>query len=104
MELNTILQPSVWHVDPLRFCWNSETGELSGADAAAVRALVDQAVQEGQTPIHPAPAAYPVADPLHRLDEMAAVLGYHWHLPPSLAAYYPRLPVDNGSSTIGLRY
>lgn len=77
----------------LRFAWDSDTGAVTGPDAETVQAIVD-AYGGHSVPHRQQPGDWPVNDPLHDPMEMAALLGYWWHLPPELEAVYPYIP-DN---------
>jgi hypothetical protein len=94
------LAPNTWFKGPLTFTWDDETGELSGPDAAAVEAIARQAVQDGAVPLHPEPGRYPVRDPLRNPEELAALLGYWWQLPPELERHYPTLEDDGEAVAI----
>ena len=98
MKLTLQLQPTVWHKGPLSFNWDSDAGTVSGTDAETVQTMAKQAVAAGSVAIHPHPARYPIADPLTKPDEMAALLGNFWKLPEELAVHYPQ--VDQVPETI----
>lgn len=89
MLLHYSLQPISVHDQPLHFTWNSVTGELGGDDAEQVRALCLAAARAGHVVSHPYPTEYRIQDPLHRLSEMAVVLGQYWKPEGELQKAYP---------------
>lgn len=87
------LQPTVWHAKPWVFDWDDTTGELTGPDAAIIRAEASI----GGAFCHPCPA-WPHEfshEPLKSKTDMAAIIGWEHRLPDELADYYPRLPDDD---------
>jgi hypothetical protein len=90
-----ILQPAVWHVKPLEFEWDATAGEFRGDGAARVRELCDYAQAAGGVVSHPEPTFYPIRDPLHRIEDLAVVLGQWWHLDEALAKAHPVFPDDD---------
>jgi len=92
------LKPSVWHAEELEFELDTDLGILRGRDAERVQELVDLVLVSGSVSIHPLPATYDVKDPLHNLTEMAAILGYRWHLDDELQAAYPK--IQEGDDTV----
>jgi hypothetical protein len=83
------LQPVTIHDQPLQFSWDPNTGELGGEGAEQVIALCRAAVKEGQVVSHPHPTTYDIHDPLHRVSEMAVVLGQYWRLEGELQKAHP---------------
>jgi hypothetical protein len=75
--------------------WDSETGEIGGTLAGAVREAALEAKAWGKVPAGPQFAyEYPIADPFHRPDELAAILQFmEFELPAELASqYHPDFP------------
>lgn len=81
--------------EPLTFEWDPETGALRGRDAARVQAIAEESAARGFALGHPYPTHYPIADPLHRPDEMAVLLGNHWRILEDLQAVYPPAPDED---------
>lgn len=76
---------------PLVFTWDSDAGEVSGPDAAAVRS----AAAAGSIDAHPLPWAWTFsAEPLKSFTDMAAIVGLDWQLPPELIEHYPQYEGD----------
>lgn len=99
-----LLQPAIWHQQPLEFEWDAESGNVRGPGAEKLLGLVAAAVKDGYIVGHPYPTSFDINDPLHSVEEMAALLGNEWILPDDLAAAYPQsdeeenavLIIDNG--------
>jgi hypothetical protein len=89
------LQPAVWHQQPLEFEWDADSGEVKGAGAEKLLAMVAAAIKDGYVVGDPYPTSYSITDPLHNLGEMAAILGNDWKLPDDLAAAYPHIDDDD---------
>lgn len=89
-----VLQPAVWHQQPLEFEWDAESGEVRGRDADKVRNMAVSAQKEGCMIGHPYPTTYDITDPLRKASEMAALLGQEWTLPDELIREYPAPDVD----------
>lgn len=83
------LQPATAHDAPLEFEWNPETGELRGKSEDIVAGMCRQAVRAGWITSHPYPTEYAIADPLHKPEEMAVVLGQYWRLEGLLQERHP---------------
>lgn len=94
-----VLQPITVHDQPLIFEWDPETGELRGEGATIVNKMCDEAVRSDCVLGHPYPTVFEVSDPLHRVTEMAVVIGQYWRLEGDLLKAYPwprrRLSVPN---------
>lgn len=82
--------------DPLEFAWDDETGEVTGRDAARVKAMADDALRNGTIGCKPIPSCIDATDPLRNRTEFAALLGDLWKLPSDLDAAYPVIE-DDGS-------
>lgn len=94
------LQPAAWHQTPLVFEWDAATGDVRGPDASKVLDMAAAAVKEGSVNGHPHPTCYEIINPLHRLSEMAVLLGQYWMLPADLAAAYPAPVIEDEASFI----
>lgn len=86
-----------WHLEsialeePLHLIWDTETGALSGSGAARVQQMIEMHLAVGSVPTHPCPSSIDIADPLHNMTEMAAILGNEWKLPKVLRSRYPKI-------------
>ena len=80
-----------------RLIWDSDTGLLEGSAAQRVAEAIGRVVKAGAVGIGPQFwCSYNISDPLHRPEEMAAVLGSSgFRLPASLAAVYPQAPEED---------
>jgi hypothetical protein len=75
--------------------WDSETGEMTGSLAERIRTAALEAKDRGWIPAGPLRQEdLPIKDPLHRPDELAAVLLFlGFNLPAELLAiYHPEFP------------
>jgi len=94
--------------EPLVFTWDSDTGEVSGPDAELVRKMAGWETVAA----HPLPWSWKLGpDPLRSWEDMAAIVGSEWALPPELLKHYPPAPErgdpptdDDGNPLPGLCY
>ena len=84
-----VLQPKRprWH--PIEFSIDFDTGAIRGRDAHFLTQVLRSVSLAGLTPIDPAPASWPIVDPLHNKTEFAACIGFEWILDDDLEAAYP---------------
>ena len=89
----SILQPLDRRDDAIYFEWDPNAGLLRGNDADRLHEMINNAIASGSVLGHPMPTSYDIQDPLHRVSEMAVLLGQRWQLPEDLAGAYP-VPED----------
>lgn len=91
-------QPATIHDQVLVFTWDSDTGAVTGPDAAQVLEWV-RTLRGQYVDATPHGTCWLLADPLHDPADMAVLVGRDHILPPELRSYYPRTVADDDDAS-----